>query len=695
MNNSLSSQGLEILIRHNLINLPLTQKGKPSLNILATVINNLSYYGYALSETTYQGLNNCSDLAIISWWGGVEPVLQKITGDDKKMADFVVYKNFPQEVLAMSEAEYWLKQILMYWGFPNHYFTQPEVERPKLEDKLTFRVLHLVKPNSLEQIFTDLLYLPTRWTTQQSEDIVYLLPEFPEKIKTDKIQFKENLVQILIYCLEHNQFIKVNSATDILRLAVGLSEGDISLKNPTKFRKFKRSERRFILNLLNQTNNLLEDILRRPNLWKKLLYQLHPGDYKKHYPQVVAAYDGLYKGIKITTFNSQLEELLLAKDQQVLTLLKTRPGEFFRRLRHSVDLFGLEAVAAFQEIIPQLTIIQLLKLQGYLETINYRLYRTFPPQGNWTKLQVIEIKEVKTLDEEAIKQLLTAIAQEIKQRITPIVPYVNLDSQSKLIKLQTNDSDLMPYGRGTAFLIPKNIRFIRTASYWKTGETTYNIWYDNGWNFFDQEWKGLGSCCWIEPSFGEAAIFSGDPTNTKDAEGNACQLIDLYPDKLIEANVRYAVWNILCYSHLAFFKAEVFAALQWGEKPQTGQLFEPSRCQLAFPLQGDNFTKYIAYIDLYQNQLVYLDANLYANVSAASTNTQKLQETMPAFVEYLDTLPSVFDLFKHQPQTKDGLPVVYTDKEISLVDNQPAYVFLPQNRNNQYESFSLSSLLNL
>ena len=65
--------------------------------------------------------------------------LVKITGDDKKMADFVVYKNFPQEVLQMSEAEYWFKQILMYWGFPNQYFTESEKERPKLEDKINFR----------------------------------------------------------------------------------------------------------------------------------------------------------------------------------------------------------------------------------------------------------------------------------------------------------------------------------------------------------------------------------------------------------------------------------------------------------------------------------------------------------------------------------------------------------------------------
>jgi len=155
------SSGLEILIRHNLISLPITTEvGEPSLPVLVTILNNLSYYGYALSQQSYEQLAKCPDLAMISWWGGVDAVLAKITGDDKKMADFVIYKNFPQEVLEMSEAEYWSKQILMYWGFPNQYFTQPEAPRPQLDEKLTFRVLHLAEADSTEQIFTDLLYLP-------------------------------------------------------------------------------------------------------------------------------------------------------------------------------------------------------------------------------------------------------------------------------------------------------------------------------------------------------------------------------------------------------------------------------------------------------------------------------------------------------------------------------------------------------
>ncbi|MEL4898033.1 hypothetical protein [Crocosphaera sp. Alani8] len=477
-------------------------------------------------------------------------------------------------------------------------------------------------------------------------------------------------------------------------LAVGLSDGDISLKTQSKFRTFKRRERRYLLNLLNQCPHLEEDVFRRKNTWKKLMFALHPGDYHDKFPEVVKAYNLLYNQESPSTFNSKLEKLLAEKNSQVLDLLKTRPGEFVRRLHQCLLNFAQEAVLAFKSIVPKLKLIQLLKIQRYLETVNYRLYRTIAPQGNWTKMQILRVDEARELDEELLKEILKAIAQEIKARVNQFAPIVNLEPQVEKVKLQTNDSELTPYGRGTIFPIPENVKFIRTASYWRSGATNYNIWYDNGWNFFSEDWTGLGSCCWTDVNFGQgAAVFSGDPTNSKDLEGNACQLIDLYLTELIAQNVRYAVWNILCFNHLCFNKAErVYAALQWGENPQTGNLFEPSRCQLSFPVKGDNLTKYIALIDLLKNELVYLDANLYGKVDSANQNLQSLSERMPAFCEYLETLPSVFDLFKHQDKP---LSIVYSDQNWLLQNNEPAYVFRSENQYSQFTPFSLTKLLSL
>lgn len=56
------------------------------------------------------------------------------------------------------------------------------------------------------------------------------------------------------------------TATDVLRLAVALSEGDVSLASSVRFKKFNRAERRFLLGLLEQCGNITEDMLRYKNV---------------------------------------------------------------------------------------------------------------------------------------------------------------------------------------------------------------------------------------------------------------------------------------------------------------------------------------------------------------------------------------------------------------------------------------------
>ena len=103
-------------------------------------------------------------------------------------------------------------------------------------------------------------------------------------------------------------------------------------------------------------------------------------------------------------------------------------------------------------------------------------------------------------------------------------------------------------------------------------------------------------------------------------------------------------------------------------------------------------TKYIAYIDIKERKVVYMDANLYGQVSSAGKNSDSLQEKMPAFQEYLATLPSVYDIFKGIRKSKDGLPVAYDDAGLKL-DGGKAFIFKPVNEDNTFEQVDLSKLL--
>ncbi len=699
----------EILLTNGLVEVP-KQNAKLINEYLGTVLSNLAYYGYTPSAELLKAIGQIRNISLTNWWKDLEQSLKKVTGASKNMDKFVVYKNFPAEVLEKSKAEYWISQICMYLGCPNEYFTQPEQPRDLMFEKTKLKVLHLANEKSLENIYNSLVKLPNRWTTEQLTHAEYIFQEgkiamFDATVFT----FKENMAKIVAFAIEKGMNVSVKSATDVLRIAVVLSDGDVTFEKNTKFKSLARKVRRFFLNLLENSSNLEEDVARDKERWKRFFRALHPNDFAPNFNNVRTVYNKLYHN-SVESFNSKVEVALQEeRPNAALNLLVTRPGDFTRRLNHTLNLFGSKAVDKYLEVLPKLKLVQLVKIKKYIQTIENKQFRTIAPKGNWTKMKVMP--STRHVAPSQRKHLLEGIDKELGKRLSKLFKGgVQLDKSTESVKLQTNASDLSPYGRGTSFDIPENINFIRSASYWQH-KTYGNNWFDNGWNFFASGWKQMGAVCWDNPQYtggqtrrynywdrntdnkDAGAVFSGDPTNSKTADGRACQMIDLYIDKLLKQGVRYAVWNILCYSRVKFKDAgEVFASLQWGEDAQAGKLFEPSRAQLSFPVQGDTFTKYICYIDLEERKVVYMDANLKANTNSAASNCASLEKNMPAFCEYMSGLPSVYDVFSIAKRSKTGTVISYSDEKYSI-KNKTAYIFKALNKNNSFKQLDVAKIL--
>lgn len=661
--------------------------------LLGTFLSNMAYYGYVPSTEVMSYLLSASADDLKALWKKLEAALKGNSGEGRDIGKHVVYKNFPKEVLEMSQAEYWIKQILMYIGLPNELFTQKEEPRDALFEDVTLKVLHAANDQTAYDIFHSLLTLPNRWTETQTDHSKYLLSLFGKglaiKLDMDAIGFKENGINAIVYARANNiaTNVSITTATDALRLAAGLSGADVSLRTDVKFKKFKRSERRFLLSLLEASKNLEDDIAARPDEFKKLFMVLHPGDYS--FARVNAAYDKLYKG-QAKSFAAKVDLSVISD----LNLLSTRPGEFLRRFHAVYSIFQKEAVDVFVKLLPKLSTQQLVKFRKYLETINSRKQLVYPPRGNWNKLKIVQ-NEKKAIAKAHLDTLDAAIDAVLRTRLAEILPEgVALDISAEYVKLQTNDQKLASYGRGTAFPIPANIKFVRAASYWGDKNSFArgrNTWMDNGFNFFDEKWNPVGTICWNATSWGDAAAFSGDPTNSKTSDGKACQVIDLYLDKLQKRGVRYAVWNVLSYNNIPFDDVDdIFASLQWGEEADKGKIYEPSRAQMEFQITGQNKTKYIAYIDLFKRELVYMDANLKGEVQSATGNAHNLAAVMPAFVEYLESLPSVYDLFKSAPA--GAVPVTFSDVDKEIAEGK-AYVFRPENPDNKFTKLDLNAIL--
>ncbi|MEM0997885.1 MAG: hypothetical protein AAGN35_12420 [Bacteroidota bacterium] len=658
---------------------------------VGTLINNFLYYGFVPSREVLGVLRQLETAALTAWWNALESALQARKGDDKNIGDYIVYQNFPGEVLAMAPAEYWIRQIMIYYGVDPVHLQKPREPRAQMFEEVKLTVLHPAREGALEQAFAALLRRPAAWTQSDKAEVEWFLDQ-GHPVAGD-IPFKENLVFVAQRCLKRNQFIPLATATDVLRLAAGLSDGDISLKEPTKF-KLRRAERRYLLMLLEGTNDILEGVLRHRKVWKRLFHQLHVGEYRTEFPNAFRIADAVRRGEKFPTFNSQVEGMLEAKDAAVLPLLATRPGEFARRIVSLLPDYGEAVVTHFLPVLEQLETLKLLKLKRFLLTLNERRYRVWTPKGRWARVQIVP--NDRRIDVGYRDRMVAAINEIVRRRIAAkwgdrFFAGEGIDR----VKLPSNDATAVTrFHKGTRLPLPDNIQFIRTATYWQ--ESGQTCWMDNGWNFFDAEWKSQGVCCWNVPAgMAKATAFSGDPVNSYNPKGRAGQLIDLYLDKLVQANVRYAVWNILSYNRIPFANLpEVMGLLMLGEHPETGKLIEPSRVNFAIPVTGSGLTKYLCYLDLVAREIVICDAGLPANVRSASLNATGLEQAMPAFVEYLAALPSVADILELFPASAapDAIKVLYSDAGVAVRDER-AYVFDPVNEDNSFTPLSLEDFL--
>lgn len=102
---------VNILLRHNCITVKPASLSASGPEALATVMMNLAYYGKALSQEAFDAIQKLNPVDLVDWWTEVETELKEISGANRKIEKFVVYKNFPAEVL---------KNLKLIIGFPKY-----------------------------------------------------------------------------------------------------------------------------------------------------------------------------------------------------------------------------------------------------------------------------------------------------------------------------------------------------------------------------------------------------------------------------------------------------------------------------------------------------------------------------------------------------------------------------------------------
>lgn len=706
-----TTQNQTIAIENNYLFISKIEASAARNNIteVATIVSNMNHFGFMPSREIFDILLTLSKESLITFWKQTQPLFQSLTKEDRNMSDFMVYKNFPAEVLSMSDAEYTVKQLMIYFGIPYEMLREEEKPRKELNETVTYKVLQKAPESLLSDLFDSLVASSTKWTERKKATAEHLFSEFKTPLDLSSFSFKENGATLSRFAFENKLTILSKNATDVLRMAMEWSDiGFDTPVNMVKFKTFKRSERRFILTLLEGSNTLMNDIALKRKLWKKLFSRLNPSDYNMLNCQT--AYDMLYnKKVK----GSESDFKTLIREKSILAIYeaqKKSAGFYVRNVHLLYKNFGYAAFEGLISILDKLTISQLVKLEKYLITENENSLRIIAPKGNWSKTQIFTNSKVK-FKKEDLDRILPHFAKVLNEKLSKQYPNgIILSKKTENIKLPTNDLSLDFYGRGTSIDFPENLNTVRVASYWSMGVSD-NIWFDNGVAFLDEHHASKGFCTWNRERDVSGSIFSGDPLPSNDRLGRSCQVIDLNIDELKENDIRYVLWSITSYNNLPFSSAnEVLATLQFCEDSEVGNVYEPSRCQMSFDIKDNKKSKYIAYLDLKERKVIFLDSSLPMLTHSVASNSYWIESQFTAMKEYAEKQPSLFDLFKHienkeviAESTLNGQYLIdskkafigYTDENISFIsdEEQSAYLFKHTKEDNKFKEIKILDLL--
>lgn len=633
---------------------------KATMNQIATIQANIEPLGYVLGMDVAENLANSVILMEFS------SELISILSEMKGVKDYnPTYPNFPEQVMEMGEAELYMNSFIQYfhdWAADitgdRSYVWLPKYDkktREPLKDKIKLKVIGLGTENEFRTMMHQLISSNTSISDQDKKDIKYFLLEYGHFDLPESIPHKEILGFVGALAIESGVDLssRFKTATDVLRLATAMSDGDVSLATNTKYRNFKRPERKYLLNLLEKCGSITEDVLRHEGKWIRLGEKLHPGE-RKDLKNVNFAFDVIRNGKPYVTFNSKIESLI--KDEDVVNAVKhlsTRPGLLARRLDQLMRTNGLrntKIVGEFAKVASEVSTPVLLQVRShFMNRMNQQDLRVFFPKGNLAKAQAIK-NELEPLAKADCIKIVARCDNALVERFSKLpklgkckideclkeclVPF-SQRSASKSLRTIVRGSRL-PFGSGG-----NTIRFF---IYWKE-KSDDRTDLDLSAVFFDEKWQMKSQIAYYNlKDSGYKACHSGDQTS---APNGACEFIDLDIPSSIEYGGRYVVMNVNCFTHQKFSDLpECHAGWMIRQHPKSGEIFEPKTVLDRLDVRSESTFTVPMILDLQERKIIWVDTALKAN-ARRNNNVHNNMSNIALFGKAFTELqkPNLYDLF--------------------------------------------------
>ena len=635
---------------------PLLLQTKDHSKYILTLQEEFVKLGYVLTPALAEALTLLTLNQLKEWYLETLTVLKYMKG----VKDYSpMYPNFPEQVMEMDVMELFCNAIIHYWTKALPIYEKGE-RLPLFEDTK-------VSPLDLGDR-KDLAELMARLMSSKSsisfEDKDYL-KSFLNNAEEHWITFPESIPHKEIFALVSSTMFSLGrldrmsdqfkTTTDILRFAVGLSDGDISLALKSKFRKFSRPERRMLLSLINKVVEkqiaYLDNMWQYRGKWLRLGERLHPGEYKNRYKSAANAFHHI-RNLKVTTFNSKVEKAIKENDlSKVTAMLATRPGLFVRRLAEMARMSANSIEQALiythlQDVIDKVSTPVLLQLTAFLHQ-DSSMYRAFMPKGEVSKIKVIPNNQ-EDLPNKFKLSVITIVNEALSERFSHLEPlgkvYLDEELRSYTVPLTQRNASKALHTIPRGSVLPIDGKTIRFFLWWKDGKSTTDL--DLSATAFTDDWNYKTHISYTHLRDKEInACHSGDITS---APAGASEFIDIDVAAALEAGVRYIIPSIHSFTSQPYCDLpECFMGWMSREEPNSGEIYEPKTVEQKIDLTANTTIAIPMVIDIVNGTLKWLDLSLLRriehcnNIEANGSNIAKLGF---AFTE--KEFPNLYDLLE-------------------------------------------------
>lgn len=661
-------------------------KAEDASKAMATSIQaELMRLGFVLDKQAFNKVSCAPKEWLSHFYGTVIPDLRARMGDASTYVPF--YRNFPTQVMEASRVELFLNALVHYWTDGKWEPSQEISRRGMAYEDVEFKAIRLGTEEEFLGIFTRLAGANQALTPQDRATLEWFIDNHRDDIKVPtSVPFKETLCILVAKGLP----VLVTSPTDVLRVAVFMSGGDVSLSNvpkappsifyryrgeaspKDKFRKFSRPERRMILGLLETTGCDPEEMQRHLGKWLRLGEILHVGEYAEKFPLAFAAFKRLRnQPPKVRTFNSRIDMAFAESWKDGVHALKARPGEFARRLDWMLRTFNEKAqvrhiLGSFRKLG-----------NGISNKVLFELYRHFEGRSREGHQRMVMLKgsraKCKTLDplppldKGLVETVHGAISSMIEERIgkLPRLGDVWVDERLKDVpvpfSMRSMNASVKTYVRGTKVPFRKDAKVIRAFLHWNDERGHVDL--DLSADFRSESLAGVSHISFT--NLKDEVTKSCHSGDIRHRRGACAEYIDVDIKHSLAAGVRYVVLQAYNYDGQPFHKVKeaVFGIME-REFPESNKTFVPSTISNCAAIANDGSSIIVCILDLSEGCYIWADIEADRHLSILENMGGKSCDVVKALVS--KPTMSVYDLLSMHARGRGKLVKDRSQADLAL-----------------------------